>query len=329
MNACRVAAGAVVLLLLPAVAAAYCRTTTVAPAPGFVPVGDTCWTQGDPLFWKDRCIAVGVAASGSKTISYASVASLATQAFQTWMGATCSTGAPSLTIREGNPIPISCSKVEYVKGANDNVNVILFHDDVWPYADQKNTLALTTLTFNADTGQILDADMEINSAANTITTATPVPAGSYDLLSILTHEGGHFLGLAHSGHPEAALFSTYKAQSISMRTLAPDDVTGICAAYPPSGLRPTAKGDVAADACGAVPRGALQGACPSVSAGCCAVAAGTPANGTPAVALSAFAALVLAVRRRRPTVRRARPGAIPSLGACSGLEKTREPRDTR
>lgn len=300
MNARRAAGGALVLLVWPALAASYCRTTTVAPPAGFVPAGDTCWTQGAPLFWKERCIGVGVAASGSKSVSYVNVAALATRAFQTWMDAPCTSGALSLAIVEGDAIPSACSKAEYLKGSNDNVNAIVFHDDAWPYADQKNTLALTTLTYNADTGQILDADMEINSASNAITTATPVPAGSYDLLSILTHEGGHFLGLAHSGHPEAAMFATYKAQSISMRTLAADDTAGLCAAYPPSGVRPTSKGNVPSDACGAVPRGVLQGACPSVSAGCCSVATGAPASGTPAVALSAFAALVLAVRRRRP-----------------------------
>src|SRR5581483_9427339 len=110
-----------------------------------------------------------------------------------------------------------------------------------PYNDGVNTLALTTLTFNADTGQILDADIELNTRTGQITTSTPVGPGDYDLQSILTHETGHFLGLAHSGHPEAVMFSQYKPQSTSMRMLVQDDIDGICSVYGTS-MRPTSMG---------------------------------------------------------------------------------------
>jgi hypothetical protein len=286
-------------LLTSATASAYCRTTTVSPPAGFTPTITTCWDQGDALFWKDKCIAFGVEASGSKRATYDDVVTLATQAFQTWMDAACTTGAISITASAGKPVPVSCSKVDYVKGAKNNVNVILFHDDSWPYNDSANTLALTTLTFNTETAQILDADMEINTASNDVTTVTPVPPNSYDLLSILTHEAGHFFGLAHTGHPEATMFATYKPQSVSMRLLAADDVSGICAMYPTSGVRPTTKGNVVADACGAVPRGALQGSCPAVASGCCSVATGAPASGTPAGIAGGGALLALILRRRR------------------------------
>lgn len=294
-------AGALVaaVALAAAPAGAFCRTTTVSPPAGYIPTGATCWDQGDPLYWKDSCIAFGVEASGSKRVSYDVVAQLAAQAFQTWTSVACGAGAPSIAVSQGGAVPVSCSTVDYVKGSKNNVNVILFHDDAWPYNDAANTLALTTLTYNTETAQILDADMEINTASNDITTTTPVPQNGYDLLSILTHEGGHFLGLAHSGHSDATMYAVYKPQSITMRALAADDVSAACTVYPPGGGRPTAKGTIASDACGAVPRGALQGGCPAVAGGCCSVATGAPADGAPAAIATGLLALAFVARRAR------------------------------
>ncbi len=73
-----------------------------------------------------------------------------------------------------------------------------------------------------------------------------------DLQNTVTHEAGHFLGLAHpceadpgtatangvpvcSGHPEmtsVTMFPSASPGEISKRTLAPDDVEGVCAIYP-------------------------------------------------------------------------------------------------
>jgi hypothetical protein len=75
--------------------------------------------------------------------------------------------------------------------------------------------------------------MEVNGTKN-LTTATPVPdKDSYDLQSILTHEVGHFLGLAHTLKPDATMNRTYRPGTMGFRNPSPDDVLAICAAYPP------------------------------------------------------------------------------------------------
>jgi hypothetical protein len=106
----------------------------------------------------------------------------------------------------------------------------MFRDNNWPYAGANATLALTTITFNFDTGEIFDADVEINSANTPLTTSAN--ATRFDLDSILTHEIGHFLGLSHSADRNSTMYREYTQRDISLRDLEPDDEDGICAMYP-------------------------------------------------------------------------------------------------
>jgi MYXO-CTERM domain-containing protein len=111
-------------------------------------------------------------------------------------------------------------------------DVIVFDDDVWPFNDAVNTLALTTVTFGVDDGRIFEAYTEVNSAQKQLTIAEPPPPGSpaYDLRAILTHEAGHFLGIAHATSTSAVMYAYYQPAAID---LTPDDVAAICTVYPP------------------------------------------------------------------------------------------------
>jgi hypothetical protein len=194
-----------------------------------------------------------------------------------------------------------------------NQHVIIFRDDGWPYPnDANNTLGLTTLTVDADTGEIYDADMEINSTV-ALSVAGPVPPGGIDFLSIITHEAGHFFGLAHSGDMQATMFAQYTPGSTYGRNLASDDADGICTIYPPGGTRavdPTVAdgGLVPEDKCDPAPRHGLQSPCavgPAAARGCSVVGPQCPTP-RPHPASVAPAAFLLALSARR----RARPGAV-------------------
>src|SRR5689334_23648589 len=65
-----------------------------------------------------------------------------------------STKVNPLSLHDALPI----SKHEYNQNRG-NTNLIVFRDDGWPYEGSSNTLALTTVTYNLDTGEIYDADM--------------------------------------------------------------------------------------------------------------------------------------------------------------------------
>jgi hypothetical protein len=214
--------------------------------------------------------------------------------------------------------PVSCDLVQYNE-YGPNQHAIIFRDGTWPHMqDTSNELALTTVTYDKDTGEIYDADMEINSSIPLSTTAT-VPAGGYDFESIVTHETGHFLGMAHSQDTHATMYAHYTAGDDVMRDLTADDVAGICSIYLPNGLRHVAKAASASDvlpeeACNATPRHGFTTACgtgtnpPASSSGpSCAVGrpGGPGAGGRSRFALALVGVLAVAAARRR----RRRPAA--------------------
>ena len=111
----------------------------------------------------------------------------------------------------------------------------MFRDDGWAYDDPTNTLALTTVTYGVDSAVLFNAEIEINSHDHTLThDSCRTPAGAFDLQTILTHEAGHFLGLAHATNDSAVMYAYYAQNS---RDLTADDVAGLCAAYPPQHRR--------------------------------------------------------------------------------------------
>jgi hypothetical protein len=243
MRSSRGALALVVLagLAAPAEALAFCRTTTCqncTPPPG------GCVTEGVPVYWPVNCIGFDVQQDASaKWVDFAHASAVAARAFQTWSSANCGGGVgPSLEFHDLGPV--ACAKHEYndqQKSVGGNANIIMFRDNDWDasgLSDSGSTLALTTLTFNLATGEIYDADIEINGE-KPISAEDAIPSDTYDLQSILTHEIGHFLGLAHSAVPCTdvdcpTMNALYTRGSADFRSLEADDVEGICAVYPPA-----------------------------------------------------------------------------------------------
>jgi MYXO-CTERM domain-containing protein len=282
---------------------AFCRTTTISVPADFQPRADACWDQGNPLFWKNACVGYSIQRDASRQVSYDDASQAITRAFTKWTSATCATDGTqtsrvSIDVRDLGPS--DCGTVQYNQDYG-NQHVIVFRDDLWPHNDVNNTLALTTVTFNPDTGEIYDADMEINTYQQRVTLTDPVPPDGYDFASIVTHETGHFLGLAHSGDPHATMFAHYQPGSTAMRNLTSDDVLGICTVYRPDGLR-TLSGEQTAgeDACDPTPRHGFTTQCaPQVAKGCLGKSAVAPSGRAPGAALFALGLAAAALRRSR------------------------------
>jgi hypothetical protein len=123
---------------------------------------------------------------------------------------------------------------------------------------------------NVETGEIYDADVELNTADYPIEQrAAGAPSdGSYDLQSVLTHEFGHFVGLAHSPLPGSVMFALGdSSDGTAKRALAPEDVLGVCAIYPTDGTRSVSTlvdpgSRVAEGACDPTPHHGFTATCP-------------------------------------------------------------------
>ena len=195
---------------------------------------------------------------GSSQADLATAESLVAQAFATWENAPCPGGGnPAISVQLFDAV--ECNAQEYNQRGG-NVNLVVFRDDEWPYGGAGRTLALTTVTYNLETGEIFDADLEVNATdAIDLTTGDAQPA--YDLLSIITHEAGHMLGIAHSAQATATMTVEYEPGDLELRTLEDDDIAAICAAYPPPDL----------GTCDATPRHGFKSTCgpgPEEDEGC-------------------------------------------------------------
>jgi MYXO-CTERM domain-containing protein len=213
-------------------AAAYCRTRTCQLKKNVYCPQDPvsgCFTEGIEVFWGDACISYALQRDGSQAqnISVEQVAPLVDEAFRAWSDVACpGGGSPPLTaLSQGS---IACDAAEFnCESPEDNTNIILFRDN---FVDTEffraGVIALTTITASTRTGQIFDADIEINSRDEDFVFG-PTPEGSRarDLHGVLTHEVGHLLGLSHPNTRGALMYTSYQGTVLPQA----DDIAGICA----------------------------------------------------------------------------------------------------
>jgi hypothetical protein len=277
------------LVAMASRADAYCRTSVCNGQTASVCTPETPDDCGIPLYWPVPCVGFSMQEDASGQVPLDVATDIMRTAFSTWISAFCGAEShPNMEIYDQGPV--ACNQHEYNQ-EQGNANIIMFRDDGWPYGGGNATLALTTVTYNLDNGEIYDADMELNSAQTPFTTGDENV--EFDLLSIMTHEAGHFLGLAHSALSDATMNRNYKQHTTNLRDLSADDIEAICDAYRP-GATPIN--------CDPTPRHGFQSMCanpPPGKAGCCSVAPGAPVGDANAVTALALGALLLAARRSR------------------------------
>jgi hypothetical protein len=347
-------------VLSSAQARAFCRTTACPLPPDFSPQPGACVppdfasycasldppAKPLPVWWRNACVSYDIQEDASSQVPYDTAAQMFEAAFAKWTGTVCTDSSGdaggtssrvSIDVRDFGPV--ACDEVQY-NSDTGNQHVIIFHDDVWPHNDSNNTLGLTTVTYDPDTGEIYDADMEINSTVP-LTLTDPVPAEGYDFQSIITHECGHFLGMAHSGDDRATMYAHYAQGTTYMRVLTDDDVSGICSIYLPDGERvvdpsatPDGSGQVPEDSCDPTPRHGFSTLCaaPAHAHGGCSVSGVSAATDRSARSAAGWAAMValtagaLALRGRRARAR-ARRATAARQSVLSGVgDPARRPR---
>lgn len=216
-------------------AGAYCRARTCDPAnpKQQCQLDGNCVTSGHLLHWPSGCVTFDVQEDGSPKlgIDANAVLDVTSAAFRAWEAADCGGNPPALMA--GTFGPVTCNESRYNEEGK-NANIIMFRDDEWPYPNSIDAYGLTTVRFDPSTGEIFDADIEVNSHDFDNLTTDSSPHG-VDLQSILTHEVGHFLGMAHAAPTDvvSTMRAGWNGIGLDLRTLSPDDEAGICDVYPP------------------------------------------------------------------------------------------------
>ena len=305
-----------VAALAPRQSGAFCRTTTCAatgdcapreclqdsstdrecasacpPARCLATDDNGCLTKGIPLFWTRRCLSFSLEATGSPVLGlgYADLLPVAQQAFGLWPQAACSGGPPAIAVT--SLAPLTCDVIEQNR-TGPNANGVIFQDQRWDYGTE--IIGLTTVSFDGRTGEIIGADMQINTF---IYGVEFTPEG---LSYTIAHESGHFFGLAHSREAGSLMFFQSSAGITASPALTPDDVAGICAIYPPlpatSSSAPLCDPDPRAGAF--EPAGGFAPDCGGDVTAACAIPPGAPGAGAASIGLAA-ASISVAGRRRR------------------------------
>lgn len=262
---------------------------------------------GYPLKWSSSCETVTIYLNGFSAMTPDEVAKSIGAAAAAWGpdSVTCPAGAGD----GGNGHPYFEILPQLAAGGSgtidqkDGKNSIVF--DTMGSELGPEVLAATSVAREPN-GQIFDADIEINASspdilwANLDSGAPPSKNGQlrFDLQTVMTHEFGHFLGLAHTcigadstvgddgdsppfgskddagqlipdctdppdssnvTQAEAVMWYVIDQESTAKRVLTADDARGVCAIYPASLDPHSCTQNLPDDGCGCATGGAPSG----------------------------------------------------------------------
>jgi len=323
---CGAMLGSTLSLAASSVASAWCRTTTVQAPERYdncwLEADTPCWAEGIPLAWIRACIPYKVSpraavdpATGETTLPrddlpYERVLEIVEESFGTWTGVEC----------DGLPLGLRTKRIANKTADYDSwfeeedlsgMNAVSFVNDWDERGNAAVIFALTEVFSNTSSGEILWVNMKLNEQYGNWGDCCPSGVCSekdatrchtrrtVDLQNVITHEAGHFIGLAHEcALRDATMYYAADRGQTNKRTLEADDREGICNIYPPGSLP---------EGCDFSP---YKSALPTASCGCRAAGAGGSLLALRTTLAGLASLLALLAARCRARKRSAREGGL-------------------
>ncbi len=187
--------------------------------------------DGTPIGWYQRCVEIWTNPAVVAELTPDEVQGALERSLATWEAVDCTwIGAAARGFTCFDHVGLAAWP-----GAQ---NEVLSRDTPGSWRHPNRVVALTSLTYDKRDGAIMDADIELNG--EDFAFAVDGSVSAYDLQQTLTHELGHVFGLDHTPVVSATMYALSYPGEISKRSLAPDDVAGICANHPLSTTPATA-----------------------------------------------------------------------------------------
>lgn len=199
---------------------AICFAMTLA-APGASAFQLIRTPDGEPVRWESSCLQYSIHEDGAPGLPFEQLRQAVRASFDAWERPECS------YFEFVETDPAECVEIGFNTDGG-NMNLLVWVAEDWDHAPE--AMALTTLSYDQTTGQILDADVEFNAEIFEFGVAGGI--GVADVRNTATHEIGHMIGLDHASDPEATMYPVAFPGETNKRDINQDDEDGLCRLYP-------------------------------------------------------------------------------------------------
>jgi hypothetical protein len=184
----------------------------------------------EPVRWRRQTVPFVIDPGAYDSATLPDPAALVTRAAASWEAMP---NTPRLQVRPGSVGPLG---YDASRGRANTSGLRVFRTG-FPQRFEGSPLAVTLLTRNRLTGEVLDADIVVDAEHHRFAHLGPagmlgVAGAPNDWQNTVTHELGHALGLVEdAATPNAAMYPTSRPGEVSKRSLSDEDRLSVQEAY--------------------------------------------------------------------------------------------------